>query len=83
MLSSKLCFELFERHSLTAWDGRYFNINPLRFQKGDIVEITISFFCVQTRSDTLKMLTSLKGLTLIDDKFREVQFLYFKQIPQY
>jgi len=50
------------------------NINPVRFQKGDIVEITVSFFCVRTRTEKFKMMASLKTLTLLNDKFREVNF---------
>jgi hypothetical protein len=56
---------------------RFYNIDPSRFQKGDIVEVSISFFCVKTRSGTLKMVTSLKSLILLDDSFCEVKFLYY------
>jgi hypothetical protein len=62
---------------LITLNGRYFNINPIRFQRGDIVEVKISFFCVPTRTKTLKMLTSLRAIVLVDDSLREVQFLPF------
>jgi hypothetical protein len=52
----------------------YCDINPLRFQKGDIVEMTVSFFCVQTRMNKYKMITSLKSIVLLDDTIREVCF---------
>ena len=59
-------------HLFIPLNYRYFNINPFYFQKGDIVKITVSFGSVRTRSGCLKMLTLLRTLTLIDDKFREV-----------
>ena len=62
---------------LISLNGRYFNINPIRFQTGDIVEVKISFFCVPTRTKTLKMLTSLRAIVLVDDSHREVRFLAF------
>lgn len=63
-----------QRCLLTLGNDRYVNINPVRFQSGDIVEVAVSFFCIQTQSNTLKMMTSLKSLTLLDDTFREVRF---------
>ena len=50
----------------------YYDLNPVRFQKGDIVEISISFFCTQTRSGKYKMISSLKTIVLLDDTIREV-----------
>jgi hypothetical protein len=59
-------------NNLTSIFVRYININPVRFQNGDIVEVTLSFFCHQTRSEKFKMMISLKTMTLLDDKIREV-----------
>ena len=66
-----------KKHLLIGMNDRFINIDPSRFQKGDIVEISISFFCVNTRSQTLKMLTSLKSIMLIDDGIRQVIFLIY------
>jgi hypothetical protein len=63
-------------HTLSILIDRFYNIDPSRFQKGDIVEVSISFFCVKTRSGTAKMMISLKSLILLDDSFREVKFLH-------
>ncbi|KAF8798316.1 hypothetical protein BYT27DRAFT_7123499, partial [Phlegmacium glaucopus] len=57
------------RKNDTGQSLKYININPSQFQKGDIVEITISFFCIKTRFEKLKMMTSLKTLTLLNDTF--------------
>lgn len=57
--------------------GRYINVNPVQFQIGDIVEISITFFCVQIRGQKMKMMTSLKTLTMLDDKIRQVIFFLF------
>src|ERR1700719_1272840 len=59
--------------SLKTTYNSHFNINPTRFQKGDIVELTVSFFCVRTRLNSLKMMTSLKSITLLDDHIQEVR----------
>ncbi|KAF8811605.1 hypothetical protein BYT27DRAFT_7089134 [Phlegmacium glaucopus] len=56
----------------TGQSLKYTNIHPIRFQRGDIVEVNISFFCVQTRFGKFKMMTALRTLTLLDDKFRQV-----------
>lgn len=51
---------------------RYFDINPTRFQKGDIVELAVSFLCVPIKGGKYKMITSLKTILLLDNTTREV-----------
>ena len=53
---------------------RYININPIRFQIGDIVEISIGFYCVQIRGGKMKLMSSLKSITMLNDTIRQVQY---------
>ena len=56
---------------------RYINVNPVQFQIEDIMEISITFFCVQIHGQKMKMMTSLKTLTMLDDKIQQVIFFFF------
>ena len=53
----------------------YQNVNPVRFQKGNIVELAVSFFCIPTQAKKYKMITSLKSIILLDDKIREAHYI--------
>ena len=61
---------------------RYVNVNPIWFQVGDIVKISISFFCVQIHGQKMKMMMSLKTLMILDDTIKQViiLFLFIKKL---
>jgi hypothetical protein len=59
---------------------RFFEVDPIRFRVGDIVEVQITVAAVPIRSNKFKMITQLRCLALLDGTFTDVSILYQDQI---
>lgn len=59
---------------------RFFEVDPIRFRVGDIVEVQITVVAVPIRSNKFKMITQLRCLALLDGTFTDVSILYQDRI---
>ena len=59
---------------------RFFEVDPIQFRVGDIVEVQITVVAVPIRSNKFKMITQLRCLALLNGTFTDVSILYQDQI---
>ena len=61
---------------LITLSTRFFDMDPIRFRVGDIVEAQITIAAVPIRNNKFKMISQLRCLALLDGTFTDVSILY-------
>ncbi|KAF8325959.1 hypothetical protein F5887DRAFT_1072021 [Amanita rubescens] len=66
--------EYYERIISETGEMKYVEMSPVRFQMGDIVEAQMTFMLVSLPGNDYKMVSILRGMTMLDNLFSQKAF---------